>query len=270
MCTDHCTRLIYSSSCWKAIHLEMTVKCQSSLTALTTLCLLVCCCVHAAMDNATREKLLKLHNNARISVMHGRLEGQPIAKSIKPLKWNMELEKKAQMLADTCYFGPDSAIERKVPGFTNVGQNWAGASTVDIGFQRWLNEYKNYDFFNRLCLVGRCIHYTQIVWENTTDIGCGVATCPHSPFKLSIVCNYGPGGGCPRQFPYSVKGLYRQWTIKYGRKWYSWRYGRRCRPVYVKQRCNHTNERQLNRTPAIQKKRYKLIKQYLCPNKQKV
>lgn len=36
------------------------------------------------------------------------------------------------MLADTCYFGPDNAIERKVPNFTNVGQNWAGANTVEM------------------------------------------------------------------------------------------------------------------------------------------
>ncbi|RTG82269.1 uncharacterized protein DC041_0010751 [Schistosoma bovis] len=243
----------------------MTAKCQSSLTALTLVCVFSCCCVHAAIDNATREKLLTLHNNARTSVLHGWLEGQPMARSIKPLKWNVELEEKAQMLADTCYFGPDNAIERKVPNFTNVGQNWAGANTVEIGFQLWLDEYKNYDFFNRLCFTGRCSHYTQIVWENTTDIGCGVTSCPHSPFNLSIVCNYGPAGGCPGHFPYDVKGQYRQLNIRYGRQWYNRKYGR-CRRAYVKQRCNLENAKRLNQTPEIQNRKYKLIKQYLCPN----
>ncbi|VDP50025.1 unnamed protein product [Schistosoma margrebowiei] len=42
-----------------------------------------------------------------------------------------------------------------------------------------------------------------MVWANTTDIGCGVATC--SEYGLSIVCNYGPGGNWTDEKPYEVK-----------------------------------------------------------------
>ncbi|VDO95896.1 unnamed protein product [Schistosoma margrebowiei] len=42
-----------------------------------------------------------------------------------------------------------------------------------------------------------------MAWAKTTDIGCGVASCPK--YGLSIVCNYGPGGNRKREKPYEVK-----------------------------------------------------------------
>ncbi|VDP77475.1 unnamed protein product [Schistosoma mattheei] len=42
-----------------------------------------------------------------------------------------------------------------------------------------------------------------MVWAKTTDIGCGVASCPM--YCLSIVCNYGPGGNWNNEKPYEVK-----------------------------------------------------------------
>ncbi|CAH8615920.1 unnamed protein product [Schistosoma bovis] len=43
----------------------------------------------------------------------------------------------------------------------------------------------------------------QMAWAKTTDIGCGVASCPR--YGLSIVCNYGPGGNRNNEKPYEVK-----------------------------------------------------------------
>ncbi|CAH8634000.1 unnamed protein product [Schistosoma rodhaini] len=167
------------------------------------LCLLACCCVHAKLDDVMRNELLTLHNKARQSVRNGQLFGQPIAVSIKPLQWNVELERKAQNLSDQCRVGHDTNADRKIPKFQYVGQNWAGAKDIKTGFQSWLNEYKNYDFNTRTCRMGQCGHYTQIVWEDTTDVGCGVTKCPNFPYGLSIVCNYGPGGN------YAGRPLYR-------------------------------------------------------------
>ncbi|CAH8624043.1 unnamed protein product [Schistosoma haematobium] len=44
-----------------------------------------------------------------------------------------------------------------------------------------------------------------MVWAKTTDIGCGVASCPK--YGLSIVCNYGPGGNWNNEKPYEAKSL---------------------------------------------------------------
>ena len=34
-------------------------------------------------------------------------------------------------------------------------------------------------------------HYTQVVWENTTHVGCGRKKCPD---MIIIFCNYWPAG----------------------------------------------------------------------------
>ncbi|CAH8543870.1 unnamed protein product [Schistosoma turkestanicum] len=136
-------------------------------------------------------------------LMKMKLKGQPRAVSIKSLRWNTELERKAQMLSDKCRVGHDTNADRKIPQFQYVGQNWAGAKDIKTGFQLWLDEYKNYDFYTKTCRMGQCGHYTQIVWEDTTDVGCGVTNCPNFPYGLSIVCNYGPGGN------YIGRQLYR-------------------------------------------------------------
>lgn len=47
-----------------------------------------------------------------------------------------------------------------------------------------------------------CDHYTQIIWSNTTSVGCGYATC-ESSFNFEIwVCNYDPPGNYLGQAPY--------------------------------------------------------------------
>ncbi|CAH8612247.1 unnamed protein product [Heterobilharzia americana] len=160
--------------------------------------------IYGRMNDTTRKLLLTLHNDARQAVRNGKLNGQPKAVSIKPLKWNMELERKAQKLSDQCRVGHDTEEERETSEFEYVGQNWAGASKVKIGFQLWLSEYKSYDFSRQKCRAKQCGHYTQIVWEKTTDLGCGVTDCPNFPYRLSIVCNYGTGGNYIGHPPYKT------------------------------------------------------------------
>jgi pathogenesis-related protein 1 len=48
-----------------------------------------------------------------------------------------------------------------------------------------------------------CGHYTQIVWRDTTQLGCGVASCNNGALTEDIwVCNYAPPGNFPAQAPY--------------------------------------------------------------------
>ncbi|CAH8865111.1 unnamed protein product [Trichobilharzia szidati] len=108
------------------------------------------------------------------------------------------------MLSDECRVGHDSAEERQIPSFPYVGQNWAGAESVEIGFKKWLDGHKHYDYFRSYCTEGECNSYAQIVWEMTTDIGCSVTKCSNSLYELSIVCNYGPGGNYIERKPYKT------------------------------------------------------------------
>ena len=47
-----------------------------------------------------------------------------------------------------------------------------------------------------------CGHYTQVVWRNTTKIGCAIYTCPGFQYGSTVVCDYGPGGNIGGQSPY--------------------------------------------------------------------
>jgi hypothetical protein len=48
-----------------------------------------------------------------------------------------------------------------------------------------------------------CGHYTQVVWRNTREVGCGYATCNDGRFNDAIwVCNYNPPGNFVGQTPY--------------------------------------------------------------------
>lgn len=49
-----------------------------------------------------------------------------------------------------------------------------------------------------------CGHYTQLVWANTRQVGCGYSTCEtNDGFLFEVwVCNYDPPGNVISQFPY--------------------------------------------------------------------
>jgi len=48
-----------------------------------------------------------------------------------------------------------------------------------------------------------CGHYTQLVWRNTREVGCGYAQCVDGNFTDEIwVCNYSPPGNFIGQTPY--------------------------------------------------------------------
>lgn len=48
-----------------------------------------------------------------------------------------------------------------------------------------------------------CGHYTQVVWDSTTAVGCGYGTCQDDNFTIEvIVCNYDPPGNYIGETPY--------------------------------------------------------------------
>ncbi len=48
-----------------------------------------------------------------------------------------------------------------------------------------------------------CGHYTQVVWRDSNQLGCGVATCQNGSLTQDIwICNYAPPGNYVGQAPY--------------------------------------------------------------------
>ena len=88
-----------------------------------------------------------------------------------------------------------------------VGENVYGtsgsatSSTPQQAVNAWAAERANYNYAMNTC-NGVCGHYTQIVWRNTTKVGCAINNCPSLTYRTSLVCDYGSGGNYVGQRPY--------------------------------------------------------------------
>ena len=129
---------------------------------------------------------------------------------IDPLRWDEDIADHAQEWADhlastnNCGLQHSSNEDRRdVAGFSSLGQNLAGGGGGLNGVSStnlWASERSDYDFGTAISgsnfqAFG---HYTQIVWENTTALGCGMATCGGSTV---VVCEYGTAGNFLGQTP---------------------------------------------------------------------
>jgi pathogenesis-related protein 1 len=65
----------------------------------------------------------------------------------------------------------------------------------------WASEAADYSYGDNRCAHGKdCGHYTQIIWRDTREVGCGVASCPAG--GQIWVCNYAPAGNVRGRRPY--------------------------------------------------------------------
>lgn len=66
----------------------------------------------------------------------------------------------------------------------------------------WGKEKVDYDYASNTCAHGaECGHYTQIVWRETSKLGCGFAVCEDSREQV-WVCHYTPAGNIVGEKPY--------------------------------------------------------------------
>ncbi len=109
----------------------------------------------------------------------------------------------AQAWADQCDFSHNTA---------GYGQNLyasagGGPPTPTTVVSSWVSEAQNYSYANNTC-SGVCGHYTQVVWRNSTLLGCGIKACStNSPFDnfpnwYIVVCDYSPAGNINGARPY--------------------------------------------------------------------
>lgn len=146
--------------------------------------------------------MLAYHNAVRARIYEGGVM------PVQPLGWSVELAFIAQanaenMAASGCipaksangygenlayYGGTKSSAKQVVEG-------WAGESgCYSYGM------YMVTDSCSALC--GQCANYTQIVWRDTSEVGCGVAVCNGSPYREIWCCNYNPPGNLLGLYPY--------------------------------------------------------------------
>jgi hypothetical protein len=129
---------------------------------------------------------------------------------VAPLKWSGKLAEEAQAYADKCILdahGSDGENLADAWSIRNGVEVLPALSDPEAYQQAWYCEVNNYDFDNPQFEGGftsGCVrvngHFTQVVWKDTCQLGCGRATCDMKDDKGVVhkgthwVCRYSPPG----------------------------------------------------------------------------
>jgi hypothetical protein len=137
--------------------------------------------VSSAVTTAQAQEILSQHNCARARY------------GLAPLTWNWQLAAAAQEWANQC-------IWKELPD-SSAGENMALAMGAPVDMNGWLAEERAYNCAQNTCAAGQqCGHWTQVGWNSTTEVGCGIQTCASvqdAPGFLNaglLVCRYTPPG----------------------------------------------------------------------------
>ncbi|XP_064624489.1 proprotein convertase subtilisin/kexin type 5-like [Lineus longissimus] len=149
-------------------------------------------------SNKEKQFMLDLHNFMRHKVAQGRQHHQPPATYMIAMEWDDNLEAHAQQWADECIPEHAHAEKRRFPVYGEEGESLSGGELMAIknGFERafitWFEEEDHSEFIANLCKgLPACGHYKQIIWGNSTRIGCGFNRCPGK--APTIFCRFAPG-----------------------------------------------------------------------------
>jgi pathogenesis-related protein 1 len=132
---------------------------------------------------------------------------------VNELKWSDELASVAQQWV--LRLRNEHQCNMHHSNILGVGENlfWASAVYVSNGstypqsitprevVEAWGSEKDNYHDEDNSCDSGKvCGHYTQLVWHNTTKVGCAMTVCPD--YSQIWSCNYSPPGNFSGEKPY--------------------------------------------------------------------
>jgi len=139
-------------------------------------------------SSATLRAVLDQHNLYRC--MHG----------VNALTWDDTIAANAQQWArSTGGRMRHSTYEARqgVAGFGNVGENLASGVTDAGAVDMWYNEVRFTNGGLQNAYSSQTGHYTQVVWRDTSRLGCGIQ-------GTLLVCQYGAGGNMRGGFQRNV------------------------------------------------------------------
>ncbi|KAJ8447501.1 hypothetical protein Cgig2_019495 [Carnegiea gigantea] len=132
------------------------------------------------------QDFLDAHNAARAAVGVGDME------------WSDEVAAYAEQYANQRI--DDCAMQHSNGQY---GENLAEMSDDSLdaagAVKMWVDEGENYDYDSNTCTTGQdqCLHYTQVVWRDSVQLGCARVVC--NTGGTFIICNYNPPGKEPSQ-----------------------------------------------------------------------
>ena len=109
---------------------------------------------------------------------------------VGPLMWSDVLAGRAQTWANSLLATGAFAHSRNSPDGENLYDITGGTTEAGAVVKAWADEAGDYDYAANACRK-MCGHYTQIVWSDTREVGCGVA---RGGGREVWVCHYNPPG----------------------------------------------------------------------------
>lgn len=139
--------------------------------------------------NAQAQEILAAQNRYRAEV------------GVPPLQWSGSLAASAQQWAN--HLAATGTFQHSGAG-ENLAEGTAGAFSVTKLVDMWGNEKQHFvhGTFPNVSNNGNWAdvgHYTQMVWRNTTEVGCGLARGNGNDV---LVCHYNPAGNVTGQGVY--------------------------------------------------------------------
>lgn len=118
---------------------------------------------------------------------------------VAPVEWDWNLAQQAQAYANRATRFEHSSKQDRAnpPQGENLAADFSTQSSVETSTAGWISEEPNYNCATNTCPRPPCGHWTQMLWEGTTKIGCGAGKdvldsgLPHSEH---LVCRYAPAG----------------------------------------------------------------------------
>ncbi|XP_048138462.1 pathogenesis-related protein 1A-like [Rhodamnia argentea] len=135
-------------------------------------------------------EFVQAHNKVRLGL------GQP------PMRWDKNLAKYSRRFASR-----RAADCKMIHSYGPYGENifwgaqaaWSPSQIVDS----WVSENQFYDATRNTCAQGQmCGHYTQVVWRDSTRVGCAWVSCLNG--GMYAICSYDPPGNYVNESPFST------------------------------------------------------------------
>ncbi len=126
---------------------------------------------------------------------------------VPPLEWDCQLAQKAQEWAE--YLAQKGLLQHE--GDSTYGENiyiiGGFIPTLKDAIEAWYAEKEFFQYgLSQWCIGDKeCRHYTQLIWRDTTSIGCGIARYPQKymgMYEYVIVCKFYPPGNIIGEQPY--------------------------------------------------------------------
>ncbi|KAF0931138.1 hypothetical protein E2562_002495 [Oryza meyeriana var. granulata] len=119
---------------------------------------------------------------------------------LHPLKWSSDLAEQMTRWADQ-YRG-DCASAAAAAGGVNVFRGYGGeAWQPSDAVAAWAEEAQHYNYGANACSAGEeCGHYKQMMWRDSTQVGCASVTCASG--ETLMACQYEPQGNIMGQKPF--------------------------------------------------------------------